>query len=335
MPNGKPAVGQTAKPETLPEKQKSELESLRTDFGEIFFKRDGKLLLNPFWAVVTLDEARGHLNKISGKFSIASEGYYHLNKVASVNLVTPLKITVDGTDRNNPHVERNPITRAIESVNLHKMGIGYSPVGNLVVVDKVLFYNIHTYFLQSLQAKMKKMKDVKDPPIQVGTIQDKPQVGKWVFYVITEPLGLWANYEDPLVIDCLEEHIQRQRFGERIAQTILDRAILRSHPAIGVSRVDAVLGATEGHAKATVKVIGWRHTMAADEVQDVMGRAEKGSLTPEKADVIDVDVEEEAEVIEEVATAPEEAGALFGKEKGKEEKRENGHGGSKPGAVNR
>ena len=74
------------------------------EFGRVFVRREGGNLLNPFFAKVTLEEDKGHINWIKGKYSISSAGYVILNKVASISTILPQCVVVDGKDRPNPQV---------------------------------------------------------------------------------------------------------------------------------------------------------------------------------------------------------------------------------------
>lgn len=286
---------------------------LTADFGKVYCRvRNGKLL-RLVRAKMCLQERAGHIYKIKKEYAITSSGYVHLNKVASINIVTPQKVVVDDQEWPNPKIERHSRTKAIEAVNIRKIGIGLSPAGNITVIDKTLFYNIYTYFIQAIQAKMKRVEwdsgkptDKKIHPncAQIGTEQDKPKKeGSWAFFETTSPLGLWVNYEDPAIIDCLEEHTQRQRFGDRIAQTIVERNILKDHPAIGMSRVEPQEGGKEGSKKAYVDIYGYRHDFGPHNISDILEQAERGSKAIKvEAEVIeDVPVEEEEAVIEEMA----------------------------------
>jgi hypothetical protein len=287
---------------------------LTADFGQVYIKvtKDGQIM-RPVRAQMALFEKMGHYYKVKKKWGITKPGYKHLNKVASISIVTPLKVVVDGREQPNPFIERNPETKLIESVWIRKMGIGFSPMGNVVVVDKTLLYNIYSYFIESIQSKMKKAKwdsknncysDEKLHPncAVIGTAEDKPRPpefqGKWAFYPTAPPLGLWINYEDSAIIDCLNEHTQKQRFGDRIAQTIVERNILKDHPAIGVDEVQPQ--ATGG--RAFVEVYGYRHDFGPSQINEILAQAEKGSETIEvEAEVTDnVTEEEEAEALKEV-----------------------------------
>jgi hypothetical protein len=332
-----PAAGTAVVKQTNGE---SKVVALTAAFGDVYIKvtKDGQIM-RPIKAQIKLFEKAGHFYGLPGKYNpdtkktekkhaIASTGYVHLNKVASVSILSPPTVVRDGVEQPNPYVERNPKTRAIESVIVRKIGIGYSPAGNITAIDKTLYYNPYTYFIQSIQAKMKKATwedgkktdDKANPNAAVyGIAEEKPsKAGSWVFFPVELPLGLWANYEDQAIIDCLEEHTQRQRFGDRTAQTIVERNILKDHPAIGVSNVIAQAGSVPEQGQVTtVEVYGYRHDMGYADLKDLMRQAAKGGGEVEvKAEVIaQVDIAEEREVLAEVAEEDKVAGeeGLFNK----------------------
>ena len=281
--------------------------ALEIDFGKIYVKIQGGRIMRPIRAQMALFEKAGHLYSIKkGSYAITGAGYIHLNKVASINIVTPQKIIIDGVEQPNPHIERNKKTKAIETVNVRKIGIGFSPIGNITIIDKMLFYNIYTYFIQSIQAKMKKVEwengrktDIKTyPDCAITGIESEMPEEKdvsWAFFETASPLGIWVNYKDPAIIDCLEEHTQRQKFGDRIAQKIVERNILKDHPAIGITQVHPV--GEEKNRKAFVTVYGYRHDFEPSNIAEILEQAEKGSEV----------VETQAEVIEDVPQEDEEA----------------------------
>jgi hypothetical protein len=282
--------------------------ALNADFGTVYTIVRGGQIMAPVRAQMTLYEALGHIYKQQDKYLITASGYKHLNKVAAISLVTPQTVIVDGKPVPNPHIERNPRTKAIESVNIRRMGIGFSPTGNIVVIDKTLFYNIYTYFIQSMQAKMKRVKGCALYGIQ-GKKPDKG--GSWAFFATEPPLGIWVNYEDQAMIDCLEEHTQRQRFGDRMAATIVDRNILKDHPAIGAAQVFAKQ--SQSGTCAYVTVYGYRVENNPRDISEVMSQAEGGAETK--------DFEIQAETIEEVSEEEEKAAMeeVTGESKGEAE----------------
>ncbi len=283
------------------------------EFGKVFFKRRGLEIINPVKVIMTLSESSGHLYRVGGKTLITTKGYQFLNRVAAINTLLPREIIIDGHAYPNPHIERDPVSKAILTANVRVMGIGYSPVGNQVIIDRTVYYNTYTYLLQSIMAKMNKVryKDGKAtneklyPNCAVYGASDEPpdKLGKWVFLPISAPLGLWVNYQDEAIQACLEEHIQRQRFGDRIAQSIAIRNVLKDHPAIGVSEVSA-----DDEGKAKVTVYAWRHIQSAAEIQTFMAAVEQEAITGQtiEAQVVESSIEEEELVRKEVATDSEE-----------------------------
>ena len=307
----------------IEKKENGKLTLVTAPYAEIFVRvLENGQVMRPIKSRFTLYEKLNQIYKSQSavwkqnkevkpsKYAITSDGYIHLNRVASISIMTPKSVVVDGKEQHNPHIERNNQTRAIEAVNIRKIGIGYSPAGNVVVVDKTLFYNIYTYFIQSIQAKMKRVEwkdgkatDKKEYPdcARTGTDKDKPEDGSWAFFPTIPPLGIWVNYEDQAILDCLDEHTQRQRFGDRIAQKIVERNILKDHPAIGISQVE--MKEEEGRKVAYVDVYGYRHEMGTKDLGDIMTQAEQGSADLEvKKEVIkDVPAEEEKETVKEVS----------------------------------
>lgn len=288
--------------------------ALTMEFGTLYCKVKGNDIMRPVKAELALYEQMGHIYQVQKNFAITNEGYNLLNKVAGISIVTPQKVTADEREHPNPYIERHPTTKLIESVFIRKIGIGYNVIGNVVVVDKTLLYNIYSYFIESIQSKMKKVvwksgrptKEKLHPDCAViGTRDEKPdptKKGRWAFFETVHPLGLWINYEDPVIIDCLNEHTQKQRFGDRIASTIVERNIMKSHPAIGVSRVEPQKRLNTKEHKAYVPVYGFRHELGPMQIDEILAQAERGSKVLDvKAEVIEkVDEVDEALAIQEV-----------------------------------
>jgi hypothetical protein len=318
MTEKKEPIGQT-QPKAAP---KEKTLALTADFGTVYCRIQGDQIMRPVRADMTLYEKLGHFYKIWAgtekdeatgeeankfRFSITASGFRHLNKVAGISILSPQFVIVDGIQQPNPFVERDKRTRAIQSVILRKIGIGYSPAGTIVVVDKTLYYNIYTYFIQSIQAKMKKKtwaksqaerKPAHPNAARIGTVDEKPE-DRWAFFPTEEPLGIWVNYDDQAILDCLDEHTQRQRFGDRIAQTIVERNILKDHPAIGVSEVFAKDNKETGRTAAVV-VYGYRHDMTGSSIGSIMRQVASGidtdpyEVKAETIKVVDPEVEKDA-----------------------------------------
>ena len=302
-------------------KENGEKVVLTAEFGKVYVRVHGNQIMRPIKAEMALYEKSNHIYKSQSaqfkdgkeirpaKWNITSDGYTHLNKVASISILSAPSVVVDGIEQPNPYVERNKRTRAIEAVMVRKIGIGYSPAGNVTAVDKTLFYNVYTYFIQSIQAKMKRTKweggkptDKKlHPDCAITGMKDAPPEidGKWAFYQTVPPLGIWINYADPIILDCLDEHTQRQRFGDRIAQKIVERNILKDHPAIGISQVEHKM--VEGKDVAYVTVSGYRHDMIYPDISKILQLAARGNedLESRTEEIKEVSAEEESQVIQE------------------------------------
>lgn len=299
----------------------------KVDFGDVFVKiaADGKTL-RPIKADMMLFEKEKQIYKIKGDtFGITGDGYAKMNKIASITLTTPPFVIVDGVQKPNPYIERNPKTRMIESVFVRKIGFGYSPAGNIVAIDKTLYYHVYAYFIQSVQAKMNRTKwesgrptDQKEFPdaARTGTKDEKPTDvpnAKWAFFPTIEPLGIWINYADPAIEAVLDEFTQRQRFGDRIAQSIVERNILKAHPAIGISSGKVV--SDQRGTYMNVTAYGFR----TDETPKAMEAAfAKGEAVVEAETIIDIKPEDEKAAIAETLETDhaedaeaEKAGDLF------------------------
>lgn len=290
--------------------------ALTAEFGEVYVKVHQGQILRPIKAQMMLWEGLGHIYKIKKTYAISSSGYRRLNKVASISLATPQKVIVDGREQPNPFIERSPETKMIETVHIRKIGIGYSMAGNIVAVDKTLCFNIKTYFLQAIQAKMKRKlwkdghaTDELEYPncAKLGTEEKEPkEEGEWSFFKIEPPLGIWVNHEDPAILDCVEEHIQRQRFGDRIAQTIVERNILRDHPAIAQS---TVYPKKKGEKTvAYVTVYGWRHELEPPNINKILAQAERGEevIEVQVETIEEIPIEEEQEAIRDIKKTDDE-----------------------------
>jgi len=269
---------------------------------------------------------RGKVEKY--RYSLTVSGYRQLNKTAAITTLTPQSIVVGGEVRNNPYVERAGTTKAITGVAVRKIGIGYAASGSVVVIDKYLFYNPYTYFIQSIQAKMKEkwwsgplQDQPKNPNAALygqvdenpGKFTQDPRPGRWVFFLVEAPLGLWINYDDPAILDCLSEHTQRQRFGDRIAQTIVERNIYKDHPAIGVTQVIAKDWQAGGKF-ADVTLYGWRHDLAPSHLADILKQAESGTGTEgfemRRSEDSEVDLEAERDAMGETVDGEAEREAI-------------------------
>lgn len=292
--------------------------------------RDGKGAVRIIAAPVTLRKSLGEIDVIQNKPMITKDGYSKLNQVVNVNLLTPPRMMIDGVEQSNPHIERHPETKVIQSVSIRRVGIGYSPVGNLMAIDKTLFFNIRTYFMQDLQSLMKKfpaaaalgkkgsppksrkVKEIsgwektasgKNRPIFGAEKEVKFDADSAEYYEIEGGVGVWVDLTHPEVLGLFNTHTQRQKFGDRIAQSIVDRNILKDFMALGQVQLDR--GDT-----ARVLVYGYRHELDFHKVENLAAQIASGEVShgevEVKSAVVDVEYEEVVQA-EAAEVSPEEA----------------------------
>lgn len=280
--------------------------------------------LRSFIAKIPLSERAGEIQRIQGKDAITKKGYMKLNKVASINLVNAPSLFYEGKEVSNPLVLTNPETRSIEFVAIRKLGIGFSPVGNVVIVDKTIFFNIYTYFLQALFKKVKGKNASNGGPGMIGTSAVCPMAPKgkpkkvpdspgeycvidnartYIYKPIEPGVGIWIDLGHGDIQDCIGEHIQRQRFAERLADAFVSRNVLKDHPAIGVEQVEV----NQGYAWVTV--YGWRNELTEATVRQIAKEIDKEvpegvtvERDVEEAQFEDVQPVEETEFVAEADT---------------------------------
>ena len=128
--------------ETKTQEQQTQEIALLGD-GAVFVKRTESGLVKAVKAQIRLEEKKGHLAEIQGKVMITGAGYYELNKVAGISIITPNMLTLpDGNKVVNPYPMIDPASGSISKVWVKKMAIGLSPIGNLVITTSTLLYDI-------------------------------------------------------------------------------------------------------------------------------------------------------------------------------------------------
>lgn len=296
--------------------------------GEVFVRRDATGTVRAVKGAVRLSESAREIQSVGGNYCVTAAGADRLNQIPGLNVLTPPMVIVDGREMSNPFIERDPITKVIQAVYVRKVVFGLTPTGNWSAVDYSLFFNVYTYFLQDLQAKVKKYPicgcygvegqrptSVRYAPEKWETTQSgkrfkaepKPEDfretdlsrAQLVFFSITPPIGLWVDLSHGEIQEALNQHVQRQKFGDRHAQSICTRNALIKHPAI------AAKGLTVTNGVAVVPVYGYRHDLDPRGLNEMADKISRGEVDPAKvavdresaraADYVDVKIEEAAE----------------------------------------
>ena len=227
-------------------------------------------------AKLSLSEKHNEITVIENKPMITADGYYRLNQVASLGIITPDNIKIpseDGVrDVANPFPIIDKSSGTQRGVWVKKLAVGYSPIGSLVITSTTMFYDFSVYFIADLQKKIRYDKTAGRLCFFDQLTEEEKKAG--IFMRIEGELGLWANTEHSDVIKCVSTWIQNKQFGERKAQTIAERNALRHHPALSV-RLEGLRGGDKNHM-AEVTVIGWQHSHSKEELEEIARSAERG-----------------------------------------------------------
>jgi len=216
---------------------------------------------------------------IAKKPMICAPGLEKANQYAGIDIFKPQKLIANGGQEvMNPYftVDSNGM---VSSIAMRGIGIGYSPLGNLAAVDQTIIINMSTVLLQELQAKLKYnptiavlgLKDRRPNEFKASIMDYDPRERKrvvkkvetvetddnWIFIPVFGLTGYWLNVSAPDVLDIFDGYVQKQRFIERTANTILRRQILSLHPAIG-TKTPVVTCAEKGQEAAFIVVYGFQ-----------------------------------------------------------------------------
>jgi len=182
-------------------------------------------------AVVELHETEKDLYSVHKVYKPTAQGYYKLNRVAGIKLITPKTLFFDGLEHNNPYIEEFE-GGAVKCVHLRKIGLGRDSTGNLSAIDQTISFSPMKYLVRDI------MKIDKKGVVKTIVKQEdfKPDPTKWYIPV---GMGLMVeadiNHED--FQEKLCDYTNDLLFAERKAASILERNILKKHPAIGVDTV--------------------------------------------------------------------------------------------------
>ena len=212
---------------------------------------------------------------------LTAAGYDKLNMFGGVSFVCPETVMGDdGTPRPNPYLHR--IGDDIKYVRVRMIAMGRNPQGNLVALDTTLNYDLSTYFAQDLMSKWTSKKSdttkawgklVATGSDAINGVFDNQQA-----YAMPGGLTLIVDISSKDVLSLIQEHINRQKFAERNAQTIVRRNLLKRFYAA------AKLG-----ERLTVAVVGWPQIdRELRELRDVAMSANSGKISLD-GEVIDVD----------------------------------------------
>lgn len=279
--------------------------------GEVFIKRHENGFIKAVRGIVLLSEQRGHLLEIQGKVMITAAGYNELNKIPGISIITPNNLTLpDSRTVVNPYPVIDRDSGSISKVWVKKLGVGLSPIGNMVITSSTLLYDIRMYFVQDLMKKVQYNHDAGRICIESMLTEEEKTNG--IFQKFEGNMGVWGNVENPDVLKALNTFINNKLFAERKAQTIAERNVLKKHPALSKVYVEAQ--GPEGARVARVPVIGYTHDLSREELEEIAEAASdagegKIKAAGQEAEIVDVggEIEEEDIRAADEEASPEEA----------------------------
>lgn len=222
--------------------------------------------------------------KGDGGYKIKYRGLLKLNRYARISIIKPPKIFYEGGYVGNPYkvVEdgftRGGIARAI--------GIGRSPMGGIILSEQSIFYDTSLSLANDL------LHAIRINPA-IGFIatskNDKPEQYKywlkgeeitkevegtgWCYIPINQYMGgVYINIREQGVAYIMEKHNSVISGMSRYLQTLIDKQVLRSHPAIGIDSVENIRVETTKKGKDVIGIVTmdvWDDPVQLDKIEDI------------------------------------------------------------------
>jgi hypothetical protein len=271
--------------------------------GEVFLRKTASGGVKSVKGVVTLSEELGEIYEIPGygdipsKYSITAVGYFKLNQVAGVSIITPKSLRLENGDVVvNPFIVRDT-NGQVSGVWLRKTSIGRSPTGNISMISSTLQYDVSQYFLSDLIKKVKNNSRA-GRLCNSKTLTDD-ELKKGIFMPVFGEMGIWVNLEDKDVYKAVETLSENRKFAERKAQTIAERNALKKHPAF--SQVYVSPQGVKPKRIAKVCVVGWTCDLTETELQKLAEQVDSGDeieVDGQKVHFVDaIDMVEDEDII--------------------------------------
>ncbi|MBL0387874.1 hypothetical protein JJB07_14630 [Tumebacillus sp. ITR2] len=228
---------------------------------------------------VALSEKQGEFVMIQEKAMTTAKGFQKLNTIAGVSIITPSTLTapIDGEVREvpNPFPIIDPASKTISKVWVRKTAIGFSPIGNLVITQASLLYDIRMYFIQDLMKTVQYKADAG----RICTLDmlDPEERKHMRFEAFEGDLGIAVFLNNKDILKNINTFINKKQFAERNAQTIAERLVMSKHPALAFPYIDEyVQPGPEKQRFANVELWGWRHGLTRQQMEQVAQQAERG-----------------------------------------------------------
>lgn len=236
-------------------------------------------------AEVKLSKHNSEFCLIYGRPAITAKGYAKLNQVAGISILSPQMIG----DKANPIIDYEDGSPS--RVTTRKIGVGYSPIGSLCVIDETVCFDLNSYLRQQAFKKWQEFRNI-------GKLVTKPDgpLENQTFIPLIGTNGILLDMYHEESHKLISDHLGRQKFAARIASAIARRNCLKAHPAIATSTCKIRDGV------ASVIVYGFKMDFSRNDIEKIAEKAAEGKaadnveLIEHKTDADDEDLSVENDV---------------------------------------
>jgi len=210
-------------------------------------------------AEITLSKNDKDFCIIYGRPCITAKGYAKLNQVAGISILSPQMIG----DKANPIIEYEDGSPS--RVTTRKIGVGYSPIGSLCVIDETVNFDMNSYLRQQAFKKWQEFQNI-------GKLVSKPKgdLENKTFIPLIGSNGLLLDMYHEESQKLISDHLGRQKFAARIASAIARRNCLKAHPAIATTTCKIKDGV------ASVIVYGFKIDFSRSDIERIAENAADG-----------------------------------------------------------
>lgn len=171
----------------------------------------------------------------------------------------PSKIFFRGYARSNPHIIKEHETGDIIGAVVRGTAIGINQLGNVVIIEQKLLYDISIGYTRQLAESIKHFPEsgfyvtnvddfpkeveyrISDDTVKTFEPLDVAERDAWKYHKIDDAAGgMYINHRAPNIINITMNHINNKWGISSSIITRLKNQLYRAHPAIGVSEITDV-----------------------------------------------------------------------------------------------
>lgn len=225
--------------------------------GQLFAKADQVA------GTIRLSSSEGQLMQLeNGDWAISAEGYRACNVVAGIPCISPDTMKLpDGREVSNPFVEFDPATGTADKFWSHKITIGKSPLGTLVISAATVLFDIRVRFVKELIQRIEDNKDAGKLCMAGALTDEERRAG--IFMPFQGELGVYGKHDNPDVIKVIQNLITNKEYGDRVVQTLAWKASIRQQPCMPSMKVKALNGL------ASILVVGYKLDLKEKQLNDL------------------------------------------------------------------